>query len=64
MAAFVPPRIEVVADRRAVHAVLFGEDAEFNEFAGPNCSADALYPSFNSAMPQFYSTRLGRWPRC
>ena len=33
MAALVPPRLEVVADRRAVHAVRFGGDRELDELA-------------------------------
>ena len=31
--ALVPPRLEVVADRGAVHAVRFGRHRQFDEFA-------------------------------
>ena len=33
MPALVAPRLEVVADRRTVHAVLFGRDGQLDEFA-------------------------------
>ena len=48
VAALVPPRLEVVADRRAVHAVLLGRARRSSTSSrGANCSADALYPIRN-----------------
>jgi hypothetical protein len=35
VAALVSPRLEVVADRRTVHAVRFGLDGQFDEFTRP-----------------------------
>ena len=46
MPALVAPRLEVVTDRRAVHAVLFGRHGQFDEFARGELFRRRLVPEF------------------
>ena len=55
MAALVAPRLEVVADRRAVHAVRFGRHGQFDEFARGELLRRRLVSQFQFSH-EFYST--------
>ena len=65
MTAFVPPRLEVIADRRAVHAVLFGRHGQLDEFPRRELLRRRLVSEFEFSHV-FVSTplpRLARWQR-
>ena len=57
MPALMPPRLEVVADRRAVHAVRFGGDRQLDEFPRRELFRRRLISEFEfSHAVRFYST--------
>ena len=63
MAALVTPRLEVVADRCAVHAVLFGRHGQLDELARRELLRRRLVSQFQFSHV-FVSTpllRLARW---
>src|SRR5690606_13445866 len=65
VAALVTPRLEVIADRRAVHAVRFGLDAQFDELARGELLRRRLVSQFEFSHV-FVSTplpRLAGWHR-
>ena len=53
VSALVPPRLEVVADRRAVHAVLFGSDGQLDEFARRELLRRCLVSKFQFSHTSF-----------
>jgi hypothetical protein len=46
MSALVPPRLEVVTDGRALHAVPFGGDSQFDELAWCELFSGRFVPEF------------------
>ncbi|BBZ46100.1 hypothetical protein MPRM_33810 [Mycobacterium parmense] len=53
MAALVPPRLEMVTDGRAVHAVTFGGDSEFNELTRCELFSGSLVSQFQFSHESF-----------
>ena len=59
MAALVAPRLEVIADRRAVHAVLFSRNGQLDQFTRGELLRRRLVSEFEFSHV-FVSTPLPR----